>query len=82
MNAEEIDTEVSEMWRTVYKLTKTFNDYPGPRNVANLTKRSIDSFKEHLPLLNTICNPGIRDRHWQQVDYLPFNIPQNMFLMM
>jgi dynein heavy chain len=62
------------MWRTVYKLTKTFNDQPGPRNVANLAKRNIDAFKEHLPLLNTICNPGIRDRHWQQVGLSPVEL--------
>lgn len=35
LNAEAVDNEVSEMWRTMYKLTKTFQDQPGPLMVAN-----------------------------------------------
>ena len=67
LNAEEIDSEVSEMWRTMYKLTKVFNEQAGPRRIADSIKGKIDKFKVHLPILHTICNPGIRDRHWDQV---------------
>ena len=55
------------MWRAMYKLTKTFNDQPGPRRIADSMKGKIDKFKQHLPILHTICNPGIRDRHWEAV---------------
>uniref|UniRef100_A0A4W6EFX0 Dynein axonemal heavy chain 3 n=1 Tax=Lates calcarifer TaxID=8187 RepID=A0A4W6EFX0_LATCA len=27
----------------------------------------IDQFKQHLPILTTICNPGIKDRHWEKI---------------
>ncbi|XP_033740540.1 dynein heavy chain 3, axonemal-like isoform X1 [Pecten maximus] len=67
LNAEEIETEVSDMWRTMYKLTKSFNDQAGPRRIADNTKNKIDKFKQHLPILQTICNPGIRDRHWESM---------------
>ncbi len=63
------------MWRTVYKLTKTLSDQPGPRNVADRVKGKIDKFKQHLPILHTICNPGIRERHWEQMsDIMGFDI--------
>ena len=63
------------MWRTMYKLTKSFGDQPGPRNVADRVKGKIDKFKQHLPVLNTICNPGIRDRHWEGMsDAVGFSI--------
>ncbi|KAK3579501.1 hypothetical protein CHS0354_028323 [Potamilus streckersoni] len=65
MNAEEIENEVGDMWRTMYKLTKTFADQAGPRRIADSVKGKIDKFKQHLPILHTICNPGIRDRHWE-----------------
>ncbi|KAH3867068.1 hypothetical protein DPMN_030193 [Dreissena polymorpha] len=55
------------MWRTMYKLTKTFGDQAGPRRIADSVKGKIDKFKQHLPILHTICNPGIRDRHWEAV---------------
>ena len=67
INAEEVEEEVSGMWRTLFKLTKTFSDVPGPRRVADSTKSKIDKFKVYLPLLSCICNPGLRDRHWEQV---------------
>lgn len=70
MNAEEVEEEVSGMWRTMYKLTKSFSDVPGPKRIADSVKTKIDKFKAHLPLLQTICNPGIRDRHWDLVSHI------------
>ncbi|XP_077979573.1 dynein axonemal heavy chain 3-like isoform X2 [Glandiceps talaboti] len=67
LNAEEVEEEVSNMWRTMYKLAKSFNDQAGPQRIANNVKGKIDKFKQHLPLLGVICNPGIRDRHWEQM---------------
>ena len=57
------------MFRQVFKLTKSFSDVAGPRRVAESIRNKIDKFKVHIPLLQTICNPGIRDRHWEQVSW-------------
>ena len=67
LKAEDIENEVHEMWRTMYKLIKMLSDATGPRMVAERFKTKIDKFKNYMPLLRTICNPGIRDRHWKQV---------------
>lgn len=67
INSEEMEEEIGGMYRTVLKLTKTFGDAPGPRRVADSVKTKIDKFKVHIPLLQIICNPGLRDRHWEQV---------------
>lgn len=69
-NAEDIQNEVDTMFRTVYKLAKSFSDQPGPQRIANNVKGRIEKFKQHMPVLNTICNPGIRERHWQKVESL------------
>ncbi|XP_071813132.1 dynein axonemal heavy chain 3-like isoform X2 [Apostichopus japonicus] len=66
-NAEDIQNEVDTMFRTVYKLAKSFSDQPGPQRIANNVKGRIEKFKQHMPVLNTICNPGIRERHWQKM---------------
>lgn len=67
LNAEEIAEEIGNMWRTIYKLTKTFIDVPAPRRLAENVKIKIDKFKQHIPILNISCNPGMKDQHWQQV---------------
>ena len=58
MNAEDVDNEVNDMWRLMYKLNKTFGDVVGPRTLADKIRRKIEQFKVHLPLLHVICNPG------------------------
>ena len=78
LNAEEIDQEISDMWRTVYKLTKTFNDQAGPRRIAESVKSKIDKFKLHMPILSTICNPGIRERHWEAVSEGSYYLIKNV----
>ncbi|XP_056662526.1 dynein axonemal heavy chain 3 isoform X4 [Monodelphis domestica] len=67
LNAEEIADEVSTMWRTMYKLTKTLSDLPGPRRLAENIKFKIDKFKNHLPVLAVACNKGMKERHWEQI---------------
>ncbi|XP_016078231.1 PREDICTED: dynein heavy chain 3, axonemal [Miniopterus natalensis] len=70
LNAEEIAEEIGNMWRTIYKLTKTLTDLPAPRRLAENVKMKIDKFKQHIPILNISCNPGMKDRHWQQISEL------------
>ncbi|XP_078610604.1 dynein axonemal heavy chain 3-like isoform X1 [Branchiostoma floridae x Branchiostoma japonicum] len=75
LNAEELEEEIGNMWRTMYKLTKQFSDVAGPRRIAESVKSKIDKFKQHMPILQTICNPGIRDRHWEQMsDIVGFDL--------
>lgn len=67
LNSEVIENEVGDMWRTMYKLTKVLSEQPGPRRIADSVRGKLDKFKQHLPILQVICNPGMQQRHWQQV---------------
>lgn len=55
------------MWKNLYKLARTLQDYPGSKRVAEIVRGKVDNFKKYLPVLETICNPGIHDRHWTEV---------------
>ncbi|KAL7873931.1 hypothetical protein SRHO_G00049010 [Serrasalmus rhombeus] len=67
LDAVKISDELGNMWRTMYKLTKTFSEMAGPRRLADSFCVKIDKFKQHLPILTTICNPGIKQRHWEKI---------------
>ncbi|KAG7245081.1 hypothetical protein INR49_023647, partial [Caranx melampygus] len=67
LDAEKISDELDIMWRAMYKLTKSLSNLPGPCRVAKNFKSKIDRFKQHLPILTTICNPGIKERHWEKI---------------
>ena len=72
LDAEKITDELDIMQRTMYKLAKTFSSLPGSCRVAKSFKFKIDKFRQHLPILTTICNPGIKDRHWEKVEFIFF----------
>ncbi|XP_012645608.2 dynein axonemal heavy chain 3 [Microcebus murinus] len=67
LNAEEITEDIGNMWRTTYKLIKTLADVPAPKRLAENIKIKIDKFKQYIPILSISCNPGMKDRHWQQI---------------
>lgn len=70
LDCDVIDEEVTNMWRTTFKLTKQLTDKKGPLKTATSLKSKMDKFKEQLPLIMTLCNKGMRDRHWEQVSEL------------
>ncbi|CAH3192981.1 unnamed protein product, partial [Porites evermanni] len=77
LNAEKIEEEVSELWRISYKLTKEFAhpEFRGPLRVASTTKARLENFKINMPLINALCTPGIKDRHWEAMSVkIGFNI--------
>uniref|UniRef100_A0A8C3EWU4 Dynein axonemal heavy chain 3 n=1 Tax=Corvus moneduloides TaxID=1196302 RepID=A0A8C3EWU4_CORMO len=70
LNADEINEEVGNMWRTMYKLSKSFPDVPVPRRMAESMKYKLDKFKQHLPVLSIACNRGMKERHWEQISQI------------
>ncbi|XP_043943753.1 dynein axonemal heavy chain 3-like [Protopterus annectens] len=67
VNAEEVEEEVQNLWKIGYKLTKAFYhpDLHGPMKVATAIKTKLEKFKINLPLINALCTPGIKQRHWE-----------------
>ncbi|KAM4037486.1 dynein axonemal heavy chain 3-like [Anomaloglossus baeobatrachus] len=66
VNAEEVEEEVQNLWKTSYKLTKAFYhpDLHGPLKVATTIKTKLEKFKINMPLVTALCTPGIKARHW------------------
>ncbi|XP_024941329.1 dynein heavy chain 7, axonemal [Cephus cinctus] len=79
---EEIDTETGIAYRTIAKLEKTFGE-PAIRKLAETVKMKIEDFREHMSIVTTLGNPGMKGRHWEQVSEIvgfPIKVDQSMTL--
>ncbi|CAH8444945.1 unnamed protein product [Schistosoma curassoni] len=64
---EKVEMDVSNYYRSLFKLEKTFDTLPAPRKIATQVRGKVEEFKEHLPLIRALFNPGLRERHWEQI---------------
>lgn len=64
---EQVEETVGTLYRTVYTLEKKFSDSYQTQRLAHEVKNRIDQFKTHMPIVQTLGNPGMKERHWEQV---------------
>lgn len=79
---EEIESETSVAYRTIYKLEKAFQE-PAVKKLIEIVKMKIEDFKEHMPVILTLGNPSLKSRHWEQVSEIvgfPIKVDQYMTL--
>ena len=73
LNSEVIDENVSDSVRDMAKLVKRFSGkgggelMPKPLAVAEATAEKLEKFKDMLPMVHAVCNPGLRTRHWEKM---------------
>ncbi|XP_050297987.1 dynein axonemal heavy chain 3 [Anthonomus grandis grandis] len=67
LDADEITDYVENMWRTLYKLAKTLGDNPGAKRIAEMVRAKVEKFRQFLPVLQTVCNKGLQQRHWDKI---------------
>lgn len=79
---ESIESETSTAHRSLLKLEKSFH-VPLVRKLVDVVKSAIEEFKEHMPIVMTLGNPGMKQRHWNQVSEIvgfPIKVDTSMTL--
>jgi len=79
---EEIENETGIAYRMTYRLEKTFQE-PVAKKLAEIVRKKIEDFKEHMPVILTLGNPFLKSRHWEQISEIvgfPIKIDPSMTL--
>ncbi|XP_053154302.1 dynein axonemal heavy chain 1 isoform X2 [Hemicordylus capensis] len=65
IDAEQLEKNVNESFKTMHKCVKQFKDIPACQEVALEIRGKIEEFKPYIPLIQGLRNPGMRNRHWE-----------------
>ncbi|KAK3917290.1 Dynein heavy chain 1, axonemal [Frankliniella fusca] len=67
VDGDAVERIISDAYKTMTKLTRTFAELPRVLRVAVDVKDAIDEFRPNVPLLLALRNPGLRQRHFDQL---------------
>ena len=59
LETQVIQKEVEQMYSTAVTSIKTFHDTPQARRIAETVRAKVEKFRTYLPILHTLCNPGM-----------------------
>lgn len=83
INAEEAERTSDELYRTLVKATKEFDKMGEKRVTAKKVAETIQGevkelITDNIPLMLLVCNPGMRERHWADIERLTgLSIPKD-----
>ena len=67
LNASEVRDEVAKMEDLALNLQVRLEAAPDVRKVAEFLHTELVHMASHMPLLQVLCNAGMRERHWAEV---------------
>ena len=81
LNAEEVEQKVDRYYNAINKASKYFvkMELVEQVNIVDTIKNQVNAFRPEVPLIVSLRNPGMRERHWAQlvdtlkVDLLPID---------
>lgn len=69
LNAEDIEKNVEKFTIAINKASKFFTklDMKTQAAIASKIKAQVNEFSPEVPMIVTLRNPGMRDRHWEKI---------------
>jgi dynein heavy chain len=64
VNPEKVEDFAQSTSVLLYKAEKALES-PAARGIAGEVKQDVEDFKTNLPLITSLANPGMRERHWK-----------------
>jgi len=67
LDGDAIKDRVDEYWRETFKTRKQYSASTNMFKICDNVQKSMEAFKEHITLIQVMCNPGLRNRHWTKM---------------
>jgi dynein heavy chain len=67
MDAETIEAELDNLKREIHRVMGTLSEAPAPQQIARQVTEKVEEFMVNIPIIHVLCNPGMRERHWQKM---------------
>ncbi|EDQ91509.1 uncharacterized protein MONBRDRAFT_15298, partial [Monosiga brevicollis MX1] len=67
LDPEALEVQITNASKTILKCSKSFKELPGCLAIAQTVSGWIEEFKPYVPLIQALRNPGMRERHWEQL---------------
>lgn len=64
LDGETIERSIFDMYKTMVKSVRVFAEIEAVQEVAILVRQQIEDFKPLVPVLLSLRNPGMKQRHW------------------
>ncbi|SCU71162.1 Cytoplasmic dynein 2 heavy chain (DYNC2H1), putative [Trypanosoma equiperdum] len=65
LDHEEIDTVVTNAFKTMTQLSKTFKDKNATLKIVSEIRGKVEAFKKWVPIVTSLRQPGMKERHWK-----------------
>ncbi|GAX82307.1 hypothetical protein CEUSTIGMA_g9736.t1 [Chlamydomonas eustigma] len=69
LNSDDLDDTVTDWYKKMQRLSKSM-PLVEQRNVAEGLRVKLEQFKTYIPIVASVCNPGMRARHWESLSNL------------
>ena len=71
LDGSKIDRDVTDWWKTSYKLAKSLEEeYPGAAACAAQLREDTTEFRKHLPVIQSLASRALQTWHWDLVSEL------------
>ena len=72
LDPEEVEKDHKQMFNTSSKLINRFSasKMTKPEKIANDIKSELHKFRDYLPIIRSLCNPGLKPRHMDLIQKL------------
>uniref|UniRef100_A0A8D3BWT9 Dynein axonemal heavy chain 12 n=1 Tax=Scophthalmus maximus TaxID=52904 RepID=A0A8D3BWT9_SCOMX len=70
LDGESMEVELDEFFREIFKMLKFFQQKQNKAQETSRRKKESPTIilcSDNIPVVSTLCNPGIRPRHWDQM---------------